>query len=35
VCDGSTCKKVDLALPLPLQAEGESGADLKGLIPVR
>jgi hypothetical protein len=35
VCDGSTCKKVDLALSLPLTAERESTGDPKGLIPVR
>ena len=34
VCNGSTCKKVDVALLVPL-ADGGSVVDLKGLVPVR
>jgi hypothetical protein len=34
VCNGSTCKKVDVALSVPLTDSG-SAADLNGLVPVR
>jgi hypothetical protein len=34
VCNGSTCKKVDVALSVPL-ADGGAPVDLKGLVPVR